>query len=119
MAFNSEIINTKRGSSVIRVADAGSVTVSLNDLRAMPTNEVVASADIKRVTWSTNGSISIVRNGFTILSLHNAGEMRFDDFSHAIANNNTQSIVITITTGGSLVMEVSKVANYNVDVYAS
>jgi soluble P-type ATPase len=45
--------------------------------------------------------------------------MRFDDFSHAIANNNTQSIVITITTGGSLVMEVSKVANYNVDVYAS
>ncbi len=114
-----EITNTKRGTSIIRVVDAGTTTIALNNLRAFPTNEVVASADIKRVTWATNGSISIVRNGVPQLSLHNAGEMRFDDFSHSIANNNTQDIVITIASGGSIVMELSKIANYNVDVYAS
>lgn len=119
MAFNSEITNTKRGSSIIRAVDAGTVTVSLNDLRAFPTNETIAFADIKRVTWSTNGNISIVRNGIKQLVLYNTGEMRFDDFSHTLANNNTQSIVITIASGGSIVMEVSKAANYNVDVYAS
>lgn len=119
MAFNSEVTNTKRGSSIIKAADAGTVTVALTDLRAFPTNEVVASADIKRVVWSTNGSISIVRNGITQLALYNSGEMRFDDLSHTLANNNTQSIVITIASGGSIVMELSKLANYNVDVYGS
>jgi hypothetical protein len=33
-----------------------------------------------------------------------------------IANNNTQSIVVTIATGGSLIMELSKQATFSVDV---
>jgi hypothetical protein len=43
--------------------------------------------------------------------------MDFADFAHSLANNNTQSIVVTINTGGSFIMEVSKVATYNVDPY--
>ena len=43
--------------------------------------------------------------------------MRFDDFGYSLANNSNQSIVITVITGGSLVMEVSKTATYNVDPY--
>ena len=43
--------------------------------------------------------------------------MDFADFAHSIANNNNQSIVATITTGGTLIMEVSKFATYNVDPY--
>jgi hypothetical protein len=117
MAFQSEIINSLKAPSVIRVADAGTTTISLNDLRANPTIETVTAANIKRVTWSTNGSISIVRNGNTALSLHNTGEMRFDEFGYAIANNNGSNIVITIASGGSLVMEVSKTATYSVDPY--
>lgn len=109
-----EITNSIKNSSIVRVVDAGTATITLNDLRANATIETVTSANIKRITWSTNGSIQIVRNGVPILSLSNTGEMRLDDFGHSIANNNTQSIVVTINTGGSLVMEVSKTATFNV-----
>jgi hypothetical protein len=115
MAF--EILNTLRGTSIVRVADVGSVTVTLNDLRANATTETVTEADIKRVYWSTNGAIRITRNSIPILMLHNAGEMRLDESGYSIANNNTQSITIEVITGGSLVMEVSKRASYNVDPY--
>jgi hypothetical protein len=108
-----EIINTQRSTSIIRVVDAGAATIALADLSANA-NETINSANIKRVTWSTNGSITIVRNSVPILSLHNAGSMLLDDFNYSIANTNNQSIVVTITTGGSLVMEVSKAATYTV-----
>jgi hypothetical protein len=110
-----EVINTQRSTSLIRVVDVGAATIALADLSANA-NETVNSANIKRVTWSTNGNISIVRNSVPILTLHNAGSMLLDDFNYSIANNNTQSIVVTITTGGSLVMEVSKAATYTTPV---
>jgi len=112
MAF--QVYNTLRGTSIITGCDSGSATITLNDLRANTTTETVSSADIRRVTWSTNGSITVSRSGFPILALHNAGEMRFDESGYSIANNNTQSIVITVQTGGCLVMELSKTATYNV-----
>ena len=117
MAFQSEIINSVKGPSIIRVADVGTATIALVDLRATPNTETVSNASIKRVTWSTNGNIQITRNSIPILMLHNSGEMRFDDFGYSLANNSNQSIVITVNTGGSLVMEVSKTATYNVDPY--
>ena len=117
MAFQSEILNTLRGTSIIRVADVGTITVALTDLRANAYTETVSEADIKRVYWSTNGAIRITRNSIPILMLHSAGEMRLDDLGYSISNNNTQSITIEVITGGSLVMEVSKRATYNVDPY--
>ena len=107
-----EITNTQRSTSIVRVVDAATETITLVALSS-GANETVTTANIKRVTWSTNGSITIVRNSIPILALHNAGSMLLDDFNHSIANNNTQSIVVTITTGGSLVMELSKTATYS------
>jgi hypothetical protein len=109
-----EITNSNRGPSVIRVVDPGSYTITLNDLRANATTETVTGSSIKRVMWSTNGNITIVRNSVPILALHNAGDMRFDEYGHSVANNSNQSFVINLATGGSLVMEVSKTATYNV-----
>ena len=109
MAF--EITNTNRSSSIIRVNDAGTTTVYLANLSS-GANETITSANIRKVAWSTNGSIQIVRNSVPILQLHNAGVIQFDELNHVIANNNTQSIVITVNTGGSLVMEVTKEATY-------
>jgi hypothetical protein len=43
--------------------------------------------------------------------------MRFDEFGHSISNTNTSNVVITIVTGGTIVLEVSKNSSYNVDVY--
>jgi hypothetical protein len=106
-----EVINTQRSTSIIRVVDVGAATIALTDLSANA-NETVSAANIKRVTWSTNGNITIVRNSVPMLTLHNAGSMLLDDFNYSIANNANQSIVVTVTTGGSLVMEVSKTATY-------
>jgi hypothetical protein len=106
-----EITNTQRSASIIRVADVGTTTVSLANL-AFDANEVVSSANIRRLTWSTNGNIQIIRNSVPVLMLHNSGTMMLDELNHSVANNNGSSIVITINTGGSMVMEVTKTATY-------
>lgn len=109
----STVTNPVRGPSVIRAVGAGSYTISLNDLRGNPTNETVTSADIRRVLWSTNGYITIVRNGVTIMGLSGSGDMPASELA-SITQENNQSIVITINTGGTIMMEVSKSATYNV-----
>jgi hypothetical protein len=109
MAF--EITNTQRSASIIRVVDVGTTTVSLANL-AFDANETVSSANIRRLTWSTNGNIQIIRNSVPVLMLHNSGTMMIDELNHSVANNSGSSIVITINTGGSMVMEVTKVATY-------
>lgn len=106
-----EITNSLRSTSIIRIQGTGDTTVSLANL-AYDANETVTDAKIKRIYWSTNGNVQVVRNSVPLLSLHNTGEMRLDDFGHTIANNSTQSIVVTINTGGCVIMEVSKTATY-------
>ncbi len=106
-----EITNTNRSSSIIRVVDAGSANISLANLSS-GANETITAANIRKVAWSTNGHITIVRNSVPILALHNTGTIHYDELNHSVANNNTSNIVITINTGGSIVMEVTKVATY-------
>jgi hypothetical protein len=76
-------------------------------------NETVNSASIKRVIWSTNGSISITRDGVPVLALHGSGDMRPSDSGHIIANNSTANIAVTIVTGGSAIVEVTKDTTYS------
>ena len=109
MAF--EYINTLRSSSVARIIDTGTTTISLANL-AFNANETVNSATIRKVAWSTNGSIQIVRNSVPILTLHNSGSLVFDDMNTTIANNSTQPIVVTINTGGFVLLELTKDATY-------
>lgn len=108
MAF--EYINTLRSSSVARIIDTGT-TIALANL-AFNANETVNSATIRKVAWSTNGSIQIVRNSVPILTLHNSGSLVFDDMNTTIANNSTQPIVVTINTGGFVLLELTKDATY-------
>ena len=112
-----EYNNTLRGTSVIRIEGIGTYTIALNDLRANPTTETVTAFDIKRLNWSTNGTIQIIRNSANIASLHTAGEIRLDDWGYTISTNRTSTANVTITTGGTLFMEVGKEATYNVDPY--
>ena len=106
-----EITNTLRSSSIIRVEGTGTTTVALANL-SVNANETVSAANIKRINWSTNGNIQIVRNSVPIASLHGTGEMRLDEYGYSIANNSTSSIVITVNTGGTVVLEVSKETTY-------
>ena len=106
-----ELINSIRSSSIICIEGTGTTTVALANL-SVNANETVTSANIKRINWSTNGSVQIVRNSVPIASLHGTGEMRLDEYGYSIANNSTSSIVITVNTGGTVVLEVSKETTY-------
>jgi hypothetical protein len=108
MAF--EYINTLRSSSIARVIDTGT-TIALANLSA-GANETVTAASIRKVAWSTSGYISITRNGAPILNLHNSGSIQFDDLNTTLANNSTQPIVVVISTGGFVVLELTKEATY-------
>jgi hypothetical protein len=106
-----ELINSIRSPSIIRIEGTGTTTVALANL-SVNANETVTSANIKRINWSTNGNIQIVRNSVPIASLHGTGEMRLDEYGYSIANNSASSIVITVNTGGTVVLEVSKETTY-------
>ena len=72
----------------------------------------IRSPSIIRIEGTTNGNIQIVRNSVPIASLHGTGEMRLDEYGYSIANNSTSPIVITVNTGGTVVLEVSKETTY-------
>jgi hypothetical protein len=108
-----EITNSLRSPSVIRVEGIGTYYANIISLAAN-SNEVVSAANIKRINWTTNGNIQIVRNGNTIASLYNSGEIRGDEWGYSIANNNTSNVVITVVTGGTVFLEVSRIATYTI-----
>lgn len=107
-----EITNTLRSASIIRVVDAGTYSISLANLSATAA-ETVNTASIKRVMWSTNGSITIARNGVNVLSLYNSGDMRFSDYGHTVANSSNQALTITVASGGTAIIEVAKDTTYS------
>ena len=109
MAF--EYINTLRSASIARVIDTGTTTIALANL-STGANETVTAASIRKVAWSTNGSIQITRNSVPVLTLHNSGSIQFDDLNTSIANNSTQPIVVVINTGGFVILELTKEATY-------
>jgi hypothetical protein len=106
-----EITNSLRSSSIIRVTGAGFANVQLANL-ATSANETVVAATIKRVMWSTGGTVSIERGGETILTLYGSGDLRPSDSGHIIANNSTSNMNVSIATGGTAIIEVTKEATY-------
>lgn len=114
-----EIINTLRGASVIRCVDPGTYTVELTALRKNTTTETVTSASIKKLVWSSNGYITVARGlssvNTNMLQLSGSGEMNLDELGYSVANVSTGNVIVTIATGGTIVMELSKTATYNVD----
>jgi hypothetical protein len=111
-----EVIKGLRTSSTIRAEGAGTYTITLADMSANSALETVSAASIKRMNWSTNGSITIARNSTTLLTLFDTGEMRLDDFGTSLGNTAAANVVVTIASGGSIIMDVSKVATYSTDV---
>jgi len=111
-----EVTNTRRGSSIIRCEGASTNNIALSELSTNTSIETISNAQIKRVAWSTGGSIEISRDSDTVATLYGSGEMRLDDFGHSIANNATSDITVTIATGGTCFIEVSKTAVYTTDL---
>jgi hypothetical protein len=113
-----EIINSRKGSSIVRCEGAATFTIELNNFSTNTAIETVNSASIKRINWSTGGTVTVARGATpnTMLTLYGTGEMRLDDYGYALANGSTGNVVVTIATGGSCVLEVSKTATYSTDL---
>ena len=105
---------------MVRAEGPGTYTITLANLSSNSALETVTSASISRLNWSanTNGVVTVARGATpnTIYSLYGTGELRFDEYGHAVANGATGNIVVTITSAGSLTMEVSKTATYSRDL---
>ena len=119
MAF--EITNQLRSSSIIRVEGASTVNVNVSQLSTNTALETVLSANIKRIAWSTGGSISIGRHAasnvlITLATLFNSGQMNFDELGTSLANTNTGNVTVTINTSGTVILEVSKNTTYSTDL---
>lgn len=113
-----EIVNSRRASSIIRCEGASTVNVTLDNLSTNTSLETVSSASIRRILWSTGGTVTVGRGASpnTILTLYGTGDMKFDELGYSIANGAGGNIVVTIATGGTCVMEVSKIATYSTDL---
>jgi hypothetical protein len=113
-----EVVNNLRGTSIIRAVDPGTYTITLNNLSSNTDLETVSAANIKRILWSSNGYITIGRGATPtpMLSLSQSGQMKFDELGYSIANTNTGNVVVTIATGGSIVIEMSKIATYSTNL---
>lgn len=115
-----EVSNTLRNASMIRAEGPGTYTITLANLSANSALETVSSASISRLNWTANttGSITVARGATpnTVYTLYGTGELRLDEYGHAVANGATGNIVVTIASAGSLTMEVSKVATYSRDL---
>ena len=113
-----EIVNAKRGSSIMRVEGAGTYNVAPSAFSVNTALEVVSDVTIKRLFWTTGGSITVARGATpnTVLTLYGSGEMRLDDFGYTLANGSTGNVVVTIATGGSAVIEVGKTATYTTNL---
>ena len=105
---------------MVRAEGPGTYTITLANLSSNSALETVTSASISRLNWTanTNGVVTVARGATpnTIYSLYGTGELRFDEYGHAVANGATGNIVVTITSAGSLTMEVSKTATYSRDL---
>jgi hypothetical protein len=113
-----EITNKIRSTSLIRVtegalsANAITANVALTDL-STSNNEVISSASIKGVIWSSNSVIDITRGGEVVLSLHGSGEMRLDDFAYSISKNSDANIEITSSDArGTVILEITKQSTF-------
>lgn len=110
-----EIINSLKSTSIVRAVDAGVYTITLANL-ATTAAETVSSASIRSILWSTGNSITITRNALNVATLYNSGEWKLSEIGANIATNNTSSIVITITTTGSIVLELAKESTYSTNL---
>lgn len=107
-----EIKNSFRSSSIIHVIGAGTETVTLANL-AMDNTETVNSAQIKGIMWSSNGSVTISRDATKVAELYGSGEMRLSDHGYAIDLGQTANVVVTIASGGTAILEVTKDSTFN------
>jgi hypothetical protein len=119
-----EIVNSKRSKSVIAVTGNTATRINLTQLSANTLSETVTAAAIGAVASSTDGFWRIYRGndatGTLVLELKDNNYLPFTQTDIAVANGATSNIYVTNSgTGGTLILQVSKVATYSTDLDAA
>jgi hypothetical protein len=119
-----EIVNSKRSKSVISVTGNTATRINLTQLSTNTQSETVTAAAIGAVAASSDGFWRIYRGndatGTLVLELEGNNYLPFTQTDIAIANGATSNIYVTNSgTGGTLILQVSKVATYSTDLDAA
>lgn len=108
-----EIQNTLRGKSLIRVVGADTVSLNMNAFSTNTSSDVISTVKLTHIVWSTNDTITIARNSNAVLSLYNSGDWNLQSYGWVLSNTATGNVDITITGGGTCLLECTKEATYN------
>jgi hypothetical protein len=122
-----EIVNAKRSKSTITVVGNTATLIVLSQLvagpSASPATEIITSASIATVVSSTDGFWRIYRgndasaNSTLVLELEGNNYLPLTQGDITIANSATSNIYVTNSgTGGTLILQVSKTANFTTDL---
>jgi hypothetical protein len=119
-----EIVNTKRSKSTITVVGNTATLITLSQLSsdsASPAIEMISTASIGSVFSSTDGFWRVYRgdnaSGTLVLELKDNNYLPFTLSDISIANGSSSNIYVTNSgTGGTLILQLSKTANYAIDV---
>lgn len=103
--------------ATVKINGTGTETITLNSDLLSPTQELGATptVGIMFLQWTTGGNIAITRNGVNIFELYGATGV-FDLSGHngmLDTQNSTDNIAVTITGGGTLLMNLRKMSGYN------
>lgn len=115
MAF--EILNAARSKSTIRVVGpSANVRINLNQLSTNTQNEIITSASINQLHWSTSGVIEIYRGndstGTLVLQVFGEGSLPLSVFDISVANTSTANIFFVNTGAGTALIGLTKQATY-------
>lgn len=119
-----DISNAIRSKSVITVTGNTATAINLSSLSSNTQLETITAVSIAAVASSTDGFWRIYRGnntaGTLVLELKDNNYLPFTQTDIAIANGATSNIYVTNSgTGGTLILQVTKVASYatNLDLF--
>jgi hypothetical protein len=121
MAITTDITNSLRSRSVIRVVNTAAndnTVITLANLSANSALETVTQAAITQViSTSNNGRWKIYRGndatGVLIMTVGDGADFPLSQYDIAIANTPTANIFVTNTgADGTLILQVTKTATY-------
>ena len=122
MAITTDITNSLRSRSVIRVVNTAAndnTVITLASLSANSALETVSQAAITQViSTSNNGRWKIYRgndaSGVLIMTVGDGADFPLSQYDIAIANTPTANIFVTNSgADGTLILQVTKTATYS------
>lgn len=122
MAITTDIVNTLRSRSVIRIVNTAAndnTVITLANLSANSSLETVSQAAITHVISTSNsGRWKIYRGndatGVLIMTVGDGADFPLSQYDITLANTPTANIFVTNTgSDGTLILQVTKTATYS------